>query len=95
MVFPVLLFDSRPLPAPKTPGNTSKPKGRPRKYQDGATSCAGTRSCGEMGIPVGPLWQGGWGFIGAWFAAGMWTYRKATRRLAFATAARIAPSARL
>jgi hypothetical protein len=34
-VFPVLLLPSRLLPAFEIPGNTSKPKGTPRKYQDG------------------------------------------------------------
>ena len=34
----------RVLPAPEIPGTMSKPKGKPRKYQDGPSSCAGTRS---------------------------------------------------
>ena len=38
LVFPVLLFDFRPLPATEIPGNTSKPKGAPRKYHDGPSS---------------------------------------------------------
>jgi hypothetical protein len=42
----------RLLPALDIPGTMSKPKGTPRKYQNGPSSCAGTRS-GE-----------GWGFLG-------------------------------
>jgi hypothetical protein len=41
--------------------STSKPKEKPRKCQRRAISLCGTRSCGEMGIPVGPLWPGGMG----------------------------------
>src|ERR1039458_1238602 len=43
-VLPALLFVSRLLPAPDIPGTTSKPKGAPRKYQNGPSSCVGTRS---------------------------------------------------
>jgi hypothetical protein len=34
----------QPLPPPDIPGSVSKPKGAPRKYQDGPSSRAGTRS---------------------------------------------------
>ena len=49
----------RVLPAPDVPGTMSKPKGKPRKYQDGPSSCAGTRSGGEMGISWTLVWLGG------------------------------------
>jgi hypothetical protein len=38
----------QPLPAPDIPGNTSKTKGTPPKYQNRPSSCTGTRS-GEDG----------------------------------------------
>src|ERR1017187_10302975 len=44
----------RVLPAPDIPGNPSQPKVRPRRYQDGPSSCASTRSGGEMGIDWTP-----------------------------------------
>ena len=39
----------RVLPAPEIPANVSKPKGTPRKYQNGPSSCAGMRSGSGMG----------------------------------------------
>jgi hypothetical protein len=50
----------RVLPAPDVPGTMSKPKGKPRKSQDGPFSCAGTRSGGEMGFQEVLSGQG-WG----------------------------------
>jgi hypothetical protein len=46
--FPGTSLALQTLPAPEIPGNTSKPKGAPRNYQDWASSCTGTRS-GEDG----------------------------------------------
>src|ERR1019366_4820057 len=63
----------RVLPAPEIPGTMSKPKGRPRKYQDGPSSCLGTASSGGRGISWTPVWQEV-GIIGAWFAAGIRIY---------------------
>src|SRR5450759_3194559 len=48
-------------PAPDIPGNTSKTKGRPRKHQDGPSSCAGMRS-GKDGIPLESSLAGGWDY---------------------------------
>jgi hypothetical protein len=43
---------------PDIPGNTSRPKGTPRKYQDGPSSWPRGRAQGRMGIPTTPVWQG-------------------------------------
>src|ERR1019366_4114197 len=74
--FPGTSLLSSPLPAPDIPGNTSKPKGAPRKYQDWAIFLRGGRAPGRMGIPWNPGWPGV-GIIAAWFAAGMWIYCRA------------------
>src|ERR1035441_1845280 len=66
-------------PAPDIPVNTSKPKGRPRKYQDGPFPCLGTASGGGMGISWTPVWPGV-GIVAAWFAAGDWDGRHSLRR---------------
>jgi hypothetical protein len=51
---------SRPVPAPKIPGNTSKSKETPRKYQDGPSSWPRGRAQGRIGL-LG-IWSGrGWG----------------------------------
>jgi hypothetical protein len=56
------------VPALEVPGTISKPKGAPRKYQDGPSSCAGCAP-GRMGIAWTPVRQGV-GIIAAWFAPG-------------------------
>src|ERR1035437_9565615 len=48
------------LPAPEIPGSVSKPKGKPRKYQDGPSSWAATASW-EDGVSIGSCQRGGWG----------------------------------
>ena len=48
------------LPAPEIPGTGSKPKGKPRKYQDGPSSWAATASW-EDGVSNGSCQRGGWG----------------------------------
>ena len=72
----MFLFTSRPLPAPDIPGNTSKPKGAPRKYQSGPSSWSPWRVPGREG----DSWESGQtgvGIIAVWFAAGMWIYSRA------------------
>ena len=65
----------QPLPAPEIPGTGSKPKGKPRKYQDGPSPCAGTRS-GE-----------GWGFLGLLSGLGWGLSAPGSRRGCGSTAA--------
>src|ERR1035437_803866 len=66
------------LPAPDIPGNTSKPKGRPRRYQSGP-SWPWWRVPEMVGIPWTPVWQGV-GIMAVELARGigMWT-RAATK----------------
>jgi hypothetical protein len=63
------LLASQILPAPNIPGSTSKSKGTPRKYQDGPSSCAGTRS-GEDGDSLESC-LAGVGITTAWYTAGI------------------------
>jgi hypothetical protein len=73
-----LMLRLQVLPAPDIPETTSKPKGAPRKCQDGVFPCPAT-AAGQDGIPLGFL-SGGGGIIAARFAAGIWIYRKPARR---------------
>ena len=68
---------SRSRPAPEVPGNTSKTRGTPRKYQSGPSSWPRGRAPCRDGVTGILIWDKV-GIMAAWFAVGIWTLSACT-----------------